>query len=166
MFWPRNVCRRHKPRTMLVKVEGSLAEGVTAKDLALGIIGKIGTDGASGHVIEYAGEAVRGLSMEGRMTLCNMSIEGGARAGMIAPDECDLRLSQRPALLTSRNTMARRRRELANITFRSDGRQVRSCGGDRCERDCTMRHLGYKSGNGDLNQRATCPNPSEATIEK
>ncbi|MGC2246403.1 MAG: aconitase family protein, partial [Terriglobales bacterium] len=58
-----------------------------AKDLALGIIGKIGTDGATGHVIEYAGQAVRGLSMEGRMTLCNMSIEAGARAGMIAPDE-------------------------------------------------------------------------------
>src|SRR5207248_10232483 len=68
-----------KPRTMLVQITGSLAEGVTAKDLALGIIGKIGTDGASGHVIEYAGEAVRGLSMEGRMTLCNMSIEAGAR---------------------------------------------------------------------------------------
>src|SRR3989440_12512545 len=76
-----------KPRTMLVRVTGSLAEGVTAKDLALGIIGKIGTDGASGHVIEYAGEGVRRLSMEGRMTLCNMSIQGGARAGMIAPDD-------------------------------------------------------------------------------
>jgi 3-isopropylmalate/(R)-2-methylmalate dehydratase large subunit len=60
---------------------------VTAKDLALGIIGQIGTDGATGHVIEYAGEAVRALSMEGRMTLCNMSIEAGARAGMVAPDE-------------------------------------------------------------------------------
>ena len=58
-----------------------------AKDLALGIIGQIGTDGATGHVIEYAGEAVRALSMEGRMTLCNMSIEAGARAGMVAPDE-------------------------------------------------------------------------------
>ncbi|MFY9645387.1 MAG: aconitase family protein, partial [Terriglobales bacterium] len=61
--------------------------GVGAKDLALGIIGKIGTDGATGYVIEYAGDAVRGLSMEGRMTLCNMSIEAGARAGLIAPDE-------------------------------------------------------------------------------
>src|SRR6266699_1594908 len=78
---------QNKPRTMLVRVQGTLSEGVTAKDLALGIIGKIGTDGASGHVIEYAGEAVRALSMEGRMTLCNMSIEAGARAGMIAPDE-------------------------------------------------------------------------------
>ncbi len=78
---------QNKPRTMLIDVRGKLGEGVTAKDLALGIIGRIGTDGATGHVIEYAGEAVRGLSMEGRMTLCNMSIEAGARAGMIAPDE-------------------------------------------------------------------------------
>ena len=78
---------QNKPRTMLVRVSGALSEGVTAKDLALGIIGKIGTDGATGHVIEYAGAAVRSLSMEGRMTLCNMSIEAGARAGMIAPDE-------------------------------------------------------------------------------
>src|SRR5437773_8144616 len=78
---------QNKPRTMLVQTHGALAEGVTAKDLALGIIGQIGTDGATGHVIEYAGEAIRALSMEGRMTLCNMSIEAGARAGMIAPEE-------------------------------------------------------------------------------
>src|SRR6266403_1448597 len=78
---------QRKPKTMLISVRGELPEGVTAKDLALGIIGQIGTDGAAGHVIEYAGEAVRALSMEGRMTLCNMSIEAGARAGMVAPDE-------------------------------------------------------------------------------
>jgi 3-isopropylmalate/(R)-2-methylmalate dehydratase large subunit len=78
---------QNKPRSMLVLTRGALPEGVSAKDLALGIIGRIGTDGASGHVIEYAGEAVRALSLEGRMTLCNMSIEAGARAGMIAPDE-------------------------------------------------------------------------------
>jgi 3-isopropylmalate/(R)-2-methylmalate dehydratase large subunit len=78
---------QNKPRTMLIEVSGKLPAGVTAKDLALGIIGQIGTDGATGHVIEYAGPAVRSLSMEGRMTLCNMSIEAGARAGMIAPDE-------------------------------------------------------------------------------
>src|SRR4051812_20006865 len=77
---------QRKPRTMLIDVRGSLSEGVTAKDLALGIIGQIGTDGATGYVIEYAGPAVRALSMEGRMTLCNMSIEAGARAGMVAPD--------------------------------------------------------------------------------
>jgi 3-isopropylmalate/(R)-2-methylmalate dehydratase large subunit len=78
---------QNKPRTMLVEVNGTLPEGVSAKDLALGFIGEIGTAGGTGHVIEYAGEAVRRLSMEGRMTLCNMSIEAGARAGMIAPDE-------------------------------------------------------------------------------
>jgi 3-isopropylmalate/(R)-2-methylmalate dehydratase large subunit len=78
---------QRKPKSMLIHVSGRLPEGVTAKDLALGIIGKIGTDGATGHVIEYAGEAVRALSLEGRMTLCNMSIEAGARAGMVAPDE-------------------------------------------------------------------------------
>jgi 3-isopropylmalate/(R)-2-methylmalate dehydratase large subunit len=76
-----------RPKTMQIRVNGKLAKGVTAKDLALGIIGQIGTDGATGYVIEYAGEAVRALSMEGRMTLCNMSIEAGARAGMVAPDE-------------------------------------------------------------------------------
>jgi len=78
---------QNKPKTMLIDVRGALADGVTAKDLALGIIGQIGTDGATGHVIEYAGRTVRALSMEGRMTLCNMSIEAGARAGMIAPDQ-------------------------------------------------------------------------------
>lgn len=78
---------QNKPRTMLIETKGALSEGVTAKDLALAIIGHIGTDGAGGHVIEYAGEAVRSLSMEGRMTLCNMSIEAGARAGMIAADD-------------------------------------------------------------------------------
>jgi len=78
---------QRKPKTMLIDIQGALPEGVTAKDLILGIIGQIGTDGATGHAIEYAGEAVRALSMEGRMTVCNMSIEAGARAGMVAPDE-------------------------------------------------------------------------------
>src|SRR5438309_9431437 len=78
---------QRKPKTMRIEVHDALPEGVTAKDLALGIIGQIGTDGATGHVIEYSGAAVRALSMEGRMTLCNMSIEAGARAGMTAPDE-------------------------------------------------------------------------------
>jgi 3-isopropylmalate/(R)-2-methylmalate dehydratase large subunit len=76
-----------KPKTFRIAVEGELPDGVTAKDVALGIIGRIGTDGATGHVIEYAGSAIRSLSMEGRMTVCNMSIEAGARAGMIAADE-------------------------------------------------------------------------------
>ena len=75
-----------RPKTFLIRVEGELPVGVGAKDVALGIIGRIGTDGATGCVIEYAGSAIRSLSMEGRMTVCNMSIEAGARAGMIAPD--------------------------------------------------------------------------------
>jgi 3-isopropylmalate/(R)-2-methylmalate dehydratase large subunit len=75
------------PRTMAIEVAGALPPGVSAKDLVLGIITQIGTGGGQGHVIEFRGEAVRGLSMEGRMTVCNMSIEAGARAGMIAPDE-------------------------------------------------------------------------------
>ncbi len=78
---------QRRPKTMKIEVSGTLPDGVTAKDLALGIIGKLGTDGASGHVIEYCGSAIRGLSMEARMTLCNMSIEGGARAGLIGPDD-------------------------------------------------------------------------------
>ncbi|PVE24464.1 3-isopropylmalate dehydratase large subunit [Microvirga sp. KLBC 81] len=76
-----------KAKNMRVTVDGQLPAGVTAKDIILAIIGEIGTAGGTGHVIEYAGEAIRSLSMEGRMTICNMSIEGGARAGMVAPDE-------------------------------------------------------------------------------
>jgi 3-isopropylmalate/(R)-2-methylmalate dehydratase large subunit len=76
-----------KPKTMLIRVDGRLRRGVTAKDIILAIIGKVGVSGGTGYVFEYGGEAVRGLSMEGRMTLGNMSIEGGARAGMVAPDD-------------------------------------------------------------------------------
>ena len=78
---------QRKPKTMAVTVEGELPADVTAKDLMLGILSRIGTGGGVGHVIEYRGEAVRSLSMEGRMTVCNMSIEGGARAGLVAPDD-------------------------------------------------------------------------------
>jgi 3-isopropylmalate/(R)-2-methylmalate dehydratase large subunit len=83
-----------KAKNMLVTVDGSCRTGVTAKDIILAIIGEIGTAGGTGYVIEYAGEAIRALSMEGRMTVCNMSIEGGARAGLIAPGREDLRLRQ------------------------------------------------------------------------
>jgi 3-isopropylmalate/(R)-2-methylmalate dehydratase large subunit len=76
-----------RPKTMRINYTGQLAEGVGAKDLILATIGRLGTGGMVGHVVEYAGEAIRGLSMESRMTVCNMTIEGGGRAGMIAPDE-------------------------------------------------------------------------------
>ncbi|MFM8969572.1 MAG: aconitase family protein, partial [Actinomycetota bacterium] len=76
-----------RPKWMSVAVEGALPAGVTAKDVILAIIGRIGTGGGIGHVIEYRGSAIRSLSMEGRMTICNMSIEAGARAGLVAPDD-------------------------------------------------------------------------------
>jgi 3-isopropylmalate/(R)-2-methylmalate dehydratase large subunit len=78
---------QRKPKSMIIRYEGSLGTGVTAKDLILATIGQMGVDGAAGHVVEYFGDAIRELSMEGRMTVCNMTIEGGGRAGMIAPDE-------------------------------------------------------------------------------
>jgi 3-isopropylmalate/(R)-2-methylmalate dehydratase large subunit len=79
--------QQRKPKSMVVRYEGELGFGVTAKDLILATIGQMGVDGGVGHVIEYAGPAIEGLSMEGRMTVCNMTIEGGGRAGMIAPDD-------------------------------------------------------------------------------
>src|SRR6516164_11824441 len=78
---------QRKPKRMRVTVNGRLAPGIAAKDVVLAIIARIGADGATGHAIEFAGPAIRALSMEGRLTLCNMSIEAGARSGMIAPDE-------------------------------------------------------------------------------
>src|SRR6476469_8762026 len=76
-----------KPRSMRIHYDGELGFGVSAKDLILGTLGKLGVGGMTGHVVEYAGPAIERLSMEGRMTVCNMTIEGGGRAGMIAPDE-------------------------------------------------------------------------------
>jgi 3-isopropylmalate/(R)-2-methylmalate dehydratase large subunit len=78
---------QRKPKSMAINITGKLQPGVSAKDIILALIGKIGVDGGTGHVIEYRGETIRGLNMEERMTICNMSIEAGARAGMIAPDE-------------------------------------------------------------------------------
>src|ERR687893_486057 len=78
---------QNKPKSMLIRYEGELQPGVTAKDMILGTIGQMGVDGAVGHVVEFAGPAIEQLSMEGRMTICNMTIEGGGRAGMIAPDD-------------------------------------------------------------------------------
>jgi len=82
--------RAMRSKNMRVTVNGALPEGVTAKDIALAVIAKIGTAGGTGYVIEYAGDAIRGLSMEGRMTLCNLTIEGGARAGLVAVDDVTL----------------------------------------------------------------------------
>src|SRR3712207_2047001 len=78
---------QRKPKAMRIRYEGELRFGVTAKDLILGTIGQMGTNGAAGHVVEYAGPVIERLSMEGRLTICNMTIEGGGRAGMVAPDD-------------------------------------------------------------------------------
>ncbi|MEM9951947.1 MAG: 3-isopropylmalate dehydratase large subunit [Chloroflexota bacterium] len=78
---------QYQPKTMAIKVDGTLADGVVAKDIILAVLAKIGVGGGTGHVFEYMGSAIRSLSMDGRMTICNMSIEGGARAGMVSPDE-------------------------------------------------------------------------------
>ena len=95
-----------KSKTMQVNFSGKRPKGVTAKDMILAVIGKIGIAGGNGHVVEYTGEAVRGLSMEGRMTMCNMSIEGGARAGMVAPDQTTFEyLEGRPFVPRGRDFM-------------------------------------------------------------
>jgi 3-isopropylmalate dehydratase len=76
-----------RPKNMLIRIDGPLSDGVTSKDIILHVIGVIGTAGGTGSVIEFAGDAITGLSIEGRMSICNMAIEAGARAGMVAPDE-------------------------------------------------------------------------------
>jgi 3-isopropylmalate/(R)-2-methylmalate dehydratase large subunit len=102
-----------KPRSMRVRCEGALGRGVSAKDLVLGVIGQMGVAGAAGHAVEYAGEAIRALSMEGRMTVCNMTIEGGGRAGMIAPDETTFAwVDGRPGAPADMDTAVARWREL------------------------------------------------------
>ena len=102
-----------KPKTMAINVEGALPDGVTAKDLILAIIAQIGTGGGQGYIVEYRGEAIRSLSMEGRMTVCNMSIEAGARAGLIAPGRDHVRLPQGPPARPAGRRLGRGRRVLA-----------------------------------------------------
>ena len=121
---------QRRPKTMRVHFEGELPLGVTAKDAILGAIGRIGVAGGAGHVIEYDGAVVRGLSMEGRMTICNMSIEAGARAGMIAPDDTTFAyLEGRPGAPERRGVGAGARR-LASAAVRC-GRRLRPRGRDR-----------------------------------
>ena len=102
-----------KPRSMRINVTGSLPHGTTSKDLILDIIRRLGTDGGTGYVIEYAGEAVRALTMEERMTVCNMSIECGARAGMIAPDDTTFAYLEGRPYVPQRAALGRSGREVA-----------------------------------------------------
>ena len=134
---------QRKPRSMRILYEGELGFGVTAKDLILGTIGRIGVSGGVGHVIEYAGPAIEGLSMEGRMTICNMTIEAGGRAGMIAPDDTDLRVGRgprrraRPAAARGMARAAERRRSA-----------VRQRGAHRRRRAVASGHLGHHARDG------------------
>ena len=141
-----------KSKNMRAIVDGKLPPGVTAKDIILAIIGEIGTAGGTGHVIEYTGEAIRALSMEGRMTVCNMSIEGGARAGMVAPDEKTFEyLKGRPkAPKAGAWEMAMRYWE----TLHSDeGAEFDTRDQARCREAPADRHLGHQSRTGGLDHR-------------
>ena len=154
---------QHKAKNMLVRVDGQLPDGVTAKDIILAIIGEIGTAGGTGYVIEYAGEAIRALSMEGRMTICNMSIEGGARAGLIAPDETtfayvkDKPRAPKGAAWDRRSTTGRRcNRTKARISTRSWCSTPPSC---------RRSSPGAPRPRTSSRCRASCPNPDEITDE-
>ncbi len=139
-----------KPKTFRIAVEGKLPQGVTAKDIILAIIGKIGTDGATGCVIEYAGSAIRALSMEGRMTICNMSIEAGARAGMIAPDETTFAYLEGRRFSPKGEAWNGCGCGVEQAAQRS-GRKVRSRTGDRCDDPRSICELGNEPWNGCAN---------------
>jgi 3-isopropylmalate/(R)-2-methylmalate dehydratase large subunit len=133
-----------KPAAMRIIVDGKLAEGISAKDIALNWIAKLGSDGARGHAIEYAGSAIRDLSMEGRMTLCNLSIEGGGRFGMVAPDDTTFAyLKGRPFAPTGA-AFEEAQKKWQKLLL---GRGCDLCQG--CEpgrrRDRSNSHLGHKS---------------------
>ena len=132
---------QRKPRSMVIRYEGELGFGVTAKDLILGTIGQMGTGGAAGHVVEYAGPVIEGLSMEGRMTICNMTIEGGGRAGMIAPDETTFAWFEERAPRRAGGPRGRRR-ALARAAHRRR-RELRQGGRRRRLRALAAGHLGH-----------------------
>ena len=132
-------------KNMRITVEGDLPLGVTAKDLILAIIGKIGTAGGTGHVIEYAGQAIRDLSMEGRMTVCNMSIEAGARAGLIAPDETTFDYLKGRPMAPKAGAWEQARRLLAHAALRSR-RRLRQGSRAARRRHRAAGHLGHQPG--------------------
>ena len=124
-----------KSKNMRAVVDGKLPRGVTAKDIILAIIGEIGTAGGTGYALEYAGEAIRALSMEGRMTVCNMSVEGGAKAGFIAPDEKAYAYPQGPAEVAEGQGLGRGDALLGDAALRRR-RAFRPRDQARCRRAC------------------------------
>ena len=132
-------------KNMLVEVNGTLGAGVSPKDVILAIIGKIGTAGGTGHVIEYAGSTFRAMSMEGRMTVCNMTIEAGARAGLVAPDETTFAYVKGRRYAPKGEAWEQARRLLEDAALRPR-RALRQEGVARRRRDRAARHLGHQPG--------------------
>ena len=139
-------------KNMLIEVNGALGAGVSPKDVILAIIAKIGTAGGTGHVFEYAGSTFRDMSMEGRMTVCNMSIEAGARAGLVAPDEKTIAYVDGPALRAEGRRLGAGGRLLAHPAVRPR-RQIRQGGASRRRRHRAARHLGHQPGTGRAGHR-------------
>ena len=148
-----------KAKNLLVKVEGKLPLGCTAKDIVLAIIGRIGTAGGTGYTIEFAGSAIRDLTMEGRMTVCNMAIEAGARAGLVAVDEKTIDYVQGPPARAHRRRVGPGRRLLEDAAVRP-GREVRHRGRTRRRADHAAGHLGHLARDGARRSTAACPIPT------
>ncbi len=147
-----------KSKNMKVEITGHLHPGVTAKDITLSVIGATGTAGGTGHVIEYCGSAIRDLSMEGRMTVCNMAIEGGARAGLIAPDEKTFDYRQGPPARPERRDMGSRAGLLEDAVLRR-GRAFRQGGDDQGRRHRPGGDLGHQPRKTCCRSPALCPPP-------
>ena len=145
-----------RPQWMAVTVDGELPAGSTAKDVILGVIGRIGTGGGIGSVIEYRGSVFRSLSMEGRMTVCNMSIEAGARAGLIAPDDTTLRLPRGARARTQGQGVGAGARRLAHARHRRRC-DVRQGGRHRRGDARAARHVGNEPVAGDRRSTVRCP---------
>ena len=153
--------QQRKPKSMLIRYSGELGYGVTAKDLILGTIGQIGVDGGVGHVIEYAGPPIEALSMEGRMTVCNMTIEGGGRAGHDRARRHHLRVGRGPR----GGARPRCRDEWRELRHRR-GRRVRQRGRDRRRRAVAAGDLGDEPGDGRAGHRTRCPSPTREGDER
>ena len=141
-----------RSKTMNIVVNGKRPHGVTAKDIILAIIGKIGIGGGTGHVAEYSGQAIRELSMDGRMTVCNMTIEGGARAGMIAPDETTFAYLEGRPFVPRGKAFRRSRRPLEAINNRR-WREIRHDRRAASRKNRPASHLGHQPGNGHRRHR-------------